>query len=82
MERNLEIIEKYNFKTFVSIRNLLDVMVSRYLHLSNDDTQPQYRIYSKYNLRWFQNFFNKNHRENQIQLIILRIGLKIGKKFS
>ncbi len=69
LERNLEIIEKYNFKTFISIRNLIDVMVSRYLHLSNDDRQPQYQIYSKYSLLdGFKISLIKNHRENQIPI--------------
>ena len=69
LERNLEIIEKYNFKTFISIRNLIDVMISRYLHLSNDDTQPQYQIYSKYSLLdGFKVSLIKNHRENEIPI--------------
>ena len=42
--------------------------------------QPQYRIYSKYNLLdGFKISLIKNHRENQIPIIILRIGLKLAK---
>ena len=61
---NLQIIEQYNFKTFVSIRNLIDVMISRYLHLSSDEKQPQFKIYSKYDLlEGFRISLIKNHRE-------------------
>ena len=68
---NLELIEEYNFKTFVSIRNLIDVMISRYLHLSNDKKQPQFKIYSKYDLlEGFKISLIKNHRENDIPIQI------------
>ncbi len=68
---NLELIEEYNFKTFVSIRNLIDVMISRYLHLSNDEKQPQFKIYSKYDLlEGFKISLIKNHRENDIPIQI------------
>ena len=70
-EKNLQIIEKYNLKTFVSTRNLIDVMISRYLHLSNDEKQPQFQIYSKYNLlEGFRISLIKNHREKEVPIHI------------
>ncbi|MBD1139302.1 sulfotransferase domain-containing protein [Pelagibacterales bacterium SAG-MED46] len=68
---NLQIIEQYNFKTFVSIRNLIDVMISRYLHLSSDEKQPQFKIYSKYDLlEGFRISLIKNHREKDVPIQI------------
>jgi len=68
---NLQIIEEYNFKTFVSIRNLIDVMISRYLHLSSDEKQPQFKIYSKYDLlEGFRISLIKNHREKDVPIQI------------
>ena len=68
---NLQIIEEYNFKTFVSIRNLIDVMISRYLHLSSDEKQPQFKIYSKYDLlEGFRISLIKNHREKDVPVQI------------
>ena len=70
-EKNLQIIEKYDFKTFISTRNLIDVMISRYLHLSSDEKQPQFKIYSKYDLlEGFKISLIKNHREKEVPIHI------------
>jgi len=80
-ENNLKIIDKYNFKIFISTRNLLDVMISRYLHLSSDETQPQYRIYSKYDLlEGFKISLIKNHREKEIPIKIFEEWMEKWKK--
>ena len=80
-EKNLQLIEEYNFKTFISIRNLIDVMISRYLHLSNDERQPQFKIYSKYELlEGFRISLIKNHRKNDIPIVIFEEWIEKWKK--
>jgi hypothetical protein len=45
-KKYMSVIEKYNVKTFVSIRDLRDVMVSRYYHILSDPTHWQHATIS------------------------------------
>ena len=46
-------------------------MISRYLHLSSDEKQPQFKIYSKYDLlEGFRISLIKNHREKDVPIQI------------
>ena len=68
-KRNLDLISRGNFKVIVSIRNLLDVMISRYLHMISDKSLPQYNLYKGLNyIDGFKKSLIINHRHNEIPI--------------
>ncbi len=70
-KRNLDLISSGNFKVIVSIRNLLDVMISRYLHMISDKSLPQYNLYKDLNyIDGFKKSLIVNHRQNEIPINI------------
>tara|TARA_B100001248_G_scaffold50550_2_gene32701 strand:- start:12399 stop:13286 length:888 start_codon:yes stop_codon:yes gene_type:complete len=70
-KRNLDLIRSGNFKVIVSIRNLLDVMISRYLHMISDKSLPQYNLYKDLNyIDGFKKSLIINHRQNEIPINI------------
>ena len=68
-KRNLDLISRGNFKVIVSIRILLDVMISRYLHMISDKSLPQYNLYKGLNyIDGFEKSLIINHRHNEIPI--------------
>ena len=70
-KHNLDLINNSNFKIIISIRNLLDVMISRYLHMISDKNLPQFKLYK--NLGYVEGFKKSlimNHREGEVPINI------------
>lgn len=70
-KNNLDLIKTNNFKIIISVRNLLDVMISRYLHMISDKKLPQYTLYK--NLGYVEGFKKSlimNHREGEVPINI------------
>ena len=68
---NIELIQDFNFKIILSIRNLKDVMISRYLHLISDNRLPQHAQLK--NLSYIDGFklsLRQNHKKNEIPIKI------------
>tara|TARA_Y100000816_G_C25993205_1_gene518823 strand:- start:48 stop:920 length:873 start_codon:yes stop_codon:yes gene_type:complete len=70
---NLKIIENTNFKIILSVRDLKQVMISRYLHIISDKNFPQY--YEFKNLGYIEGFrlsLIKNHIKGEVPILIFK----------
>mgnify|MGYP001200595764 CR=1 FL=1 len=70
---NLKIIENTNFKIILSVRDLKQVMISRYLHIISDKNFPQY--YKFKNLGYIEGFrlsLIKNHIKGEVPILIFK----------
>lgn len=69
-KRYMSVIEKYNVRTFVSMRDLRDVMVSRYYHVLSDRTHWQHVTIAGMSLEdgFIRSFYgNENNPTNPIE---------------
>ena len=78
---NLKTIENTNFKIILSIRNLKEVMISRYLHIISDKNFPQYFKFKDLgHTEGFRISLTENHVDGEIPIKIFRDWLKNWEK--
>ncbi|MDB9802750.1 sulfotransferase domain-containing protein [Pelagibacteraceae bacterium] len=78
---NLQMIKETDFKIILSIRDLKQIMISRYLHIISDKNFPQY--YKFKHLEYVEGFrlsLIENHVEGEIPIKIFNNWLKSWEK--
>jgi hypothetical protein len=74
---NLEILKNTNFKIILSVRDLKQVMISRYLHIISDKSFPQYYTFKDLgHVEGFRLSLIQNHIKGEIPIIIFNNWLK------
>jgi hypothetical protein len=71
--KNLEILKNTNFKIILSIRDLKQVMISRYLHIISDKNFPHYKKFKNLgHLEGFRLSLTQNHIGGEVPILIFK----------